>query len=69
MPSFAELDTQLSEGERFKLATAEERTHENFPRYVTPMGDSRERAVPCGKCGLRRATMALDALCDGCFDG
>lgn len=37
-----------------------------FDRYRTPLGDRRERPVPCRSC--RRDTFALDAMCDECFD-
>jgi hypothetical protein len=33
-------------------------------RRHTPMGDVRERAVPCALCG--RPTWNIDAVCDGC---
>lgn len=34
-------------------------------RYESPLGDRRERAVPCSRCG--DGTWALDAICDFCF--
>lgn len=34
-------------------------------RYVSPLGDRRERPVPCSSCS--HPTMALDLLCDGCW--
>jgi hypothetical protein len=36
-------------------------------RYVSGLGDRRERAVPCGVCSA--TTWALDALCDSCAAG
>jgi hypothetical protein len=36
-------------------------------RYRTPLGDMRERAVPCRElCG--RMTLAVDARCDACHE-
>ena len=35
-------------------------------RYCSPLGDRRERSVPCSIC--RRPTFALDAMCDVCQD-
>lgn len=36
------------------------------PRYVSPLGDRRERPVPCSGC--YRQTFALDRRCDECAE-
>lgn len=44
----------------------ENEAHAKQSRYVSPLGDRRERPVPCSMC--RRPTAALDAMCDSCAD-
>jgi hypothetical protein len=47
--------------------TEEERaTAEYVARYVTPLGDRRERDVPCSRC--QQPTWALSATCDNCWN-
>jgi len=42
-------------------------TTDGATRATSPLGDRRERAVPCRHC--RRMTIALDAVCDRCTEG
>lgn len=37
-------------------------------RYWSPLGDSREKAIPCRTFRCMNATYALDGYCDPCHD-
>ena len=39
---------------------------DGWDRRLSPLGDSRERAVPCARC--RTLTIALEPLCDRCHE-
>lgn len=62
--------TMARDDARHMLVKLEGRLRDSTPpersRYVSPLGDRRERPVPCSLC--RHPTAALDALCDPCHD-
>lgn len=39
-------------------------TADGATRRLSPLGDSRQRPVPCRRC--RTMTIAIDAVCDRC---
>jgi uncharacterized OB-fold protein len=41
-------------------------TTDGATRALSPLGDRRERPVPCADCG--RPTVAIDAMCDRCSE-